>query len=178
MQYIIGRRQFMDPTQGPRAPRVWCLSTWQGCRVRAGLCRTQWMNCQFWVFGKLSWLSEGRCSKRSFLVDSCSTNVCVVFFFPSHNGFQSEVMVQWLGWFGVPRYPHDFANLQVSYIVRHFSNPVASPTIWLVVSNMFLFSIIYGIILLIDFHIFKMVKTTNQPSIDWGVSSQTVDVLL
>jgi hypothetical protein len=48
----------------------------------------------------------------------------------------------------------------------------------LVVSNMFLFSIIYGIILLIDFHIFKMVKTTNQPSIDWGVSSQTVDVLL
>ena len=37
-----------------------------------------------------------------------------------------------------------------------------SKYIWLVVWNIFYFSILYGIILPIDFHIFKMVETTNQ----------------
>ena len=87
------------------------------------------MNCQFWVFGKLSWLSEGRCSKRS------SINVCVCCFFlrcgiPKSQwvSIRSHGPMTWMIW--GTQVPHDFANLQVSYIVRHFSNPVASSGIW------------------------------------------------
>ena len=46
------------------------------------------------------------------------------------------------------------------------------------VSNIFIFHFIYGIILPIAFHIFNMVKTTNQITITWSTLFSDKSILL
>ena len=55
-------------------------------------------------------------------------------------------------------------NPPVQWIGKSSSELKTSGRIWKLVGGLphFLFSIVYGIIIPTDFHIFKMVKTTNQ----------------
>ena len=74
--------------------------------------------------------------------------------------FAAIKMVMTWGWFMM------FMALGCIGLTTRIYNPIP---FWLVVSNMFSFSIMYGIILPIDFHIFQRGRgryTTNQKSMD------------